>query len=135
MAKQTDLDCSGCKISMFCSRKDKQDGQPCETDLRAVVVAFVIPLVGIVLMLFLAQGRVGEAYLIALLFFLALTVPMIQNLGVTILQARNQMKFRALSYQQRTHNGPSTTDSSVVLGQKQLEQETEHPNTQIGQCA
>ena len=39
-----------------------------------------------------------EAYLIALLFFLALTVPMIQNLGVTILQARNQMKFRALSY-------------------------------------
>ena len=39
-----------------------------------------------------------EAYLIALLFFVALTIPMIQNLGVTILQARNQMKFRALSY-------------------------------------
>ena len=39
-----------------------------------------------------------DAYSIALLFFIALTVPMIQNLGITILQARNQMKFRALSY-------------------------------------
>lgn len=39
-----------------------------------------------------------EAYSMALLFFIALTVPMIQNLGITILQARNQMKFRALSY-------------------------------------
>ena len=39
-----------------------------------------------------------DAYFMALLFFIALTVPMIQNLGVTILQARNQMKFRALSY-------------------------------------
>ena len=40
----------------------------------------------------------AESYSIALLFFMALTVPMIQNLGITILQARNQMKFRALSY-------------------------------------
>ena len=39
-----------------------------------------------------------EAYFMALLFFIVLTVPMIQNLGITILQARNQMKFRALSY-------------------------------------
>ncbi|MBR6700006.1 MAG: SoxR reducing system RseC family protein [Bacteroidaceae bacterium] len=62
MAKQTDLDCSGCKISMFCSRKDKQEGQPCETDLRAVFVAFVIPLVCIVLVLVLAQGRLNEGW-------------------------------------------------------------------------
>ena len=39
-----------------------------------------------------------DAYTIALLFFIVLTIPMIQNLGVTILQARNQMKFRALVY-------------------------------------
>lgn len=39
-----------------------------------------------------------ESYLISLLFFLSLTIPMIQNLGVTILQARNQMKFRSLFY-------------------------------------
>ena len=35
---------------------------------------------------------------IALLFFVPLTVPLIQNLGITILQARNQMKFRSLLY-------------------------------------
>ncbi len=39
-----------------------------------------------------------EAYIIAMLFFVPLTVPLIQNLGITILQARNQMKFRSLLY-------------------------------------
>lgn len=39
-----------------------------------------------------------DAYLITLLFFSCLTVPMIQNLGITILQARNQMRFRSLLY-------------------------------------
>lgn len=38
------------------------------------------------------------AYPIALLLFASLTVPMIQNLGITILQARNRMKFRSLLY-------------------------------------
>ena len=38
------------------------------------------------------------SYLIALLFFVALYVPLIQNLGISILQARNQMKFRSLLY-------------------------------------
>jgi O-antigen/teichoic acid export membrane protein len=39
-----------------------------------------------------------DAYVIAMLFFVPLTVPLIQNLGITILQARNQMKFRSLLY-------------------------------------
>lgn len=39
-----------------------------------------------------------SAYLITLLFFVSLTIPLIQNLGITILQARNQMKFRSLLY-------------------------------------
>lgn len=39
-----------------------------------------------------------EAYIIAMLFFVPLTVPLIQNLGITILQARNQMRFRSLLY-------------------------------------
>ena len=39
-----------------------------------------------------------DAYIIAMLFFIPLTVPLVQNLGVTILQARNQMKFRSLLY-------------------------------------
>ncbi|OWV06478.1 lipopolysaccharide biosynthesis protein [Fibrobacter sp. UWH1] len=40
----------------------------------------------------------SDAYIITLLFFVPLTVPLIQNLGITILQARNQMKFRSLLY-------------------------------------
>lgn len=39
-----------------------------------------------------------DAYWIAICFFVPLTVPLIQNLGITILQARNQMKFRSLLY-------------------------------------
>lgn len=39
-----------------------------------------------------------DAYLISLIFIVPLTIPLIQNLGITILQARNQMKFRSLLY-------------------------------------
>lgn len=39
-----------------------------------------------------------SAYVITLIFFVALTVPLTQNLGITILQARNRMKFRSLLY-------------------------------------
>ena len=39
-----------------------------------------------------------EAYIITCLFFISLYIPLIQNLGITILQARNQMKFRSLLY-------------------------------------
>ena len=45
-----------------------------------------------------AGSEYEEAYLITLLFFVSLTIPLIQNLGITILQARNQMKFRSLLY-------------------------------------
>jgi len=37
-----------------------------------------------------------DAYIISLIFFVPFTVPLIQNLGLVILQARNQMKFRSL---------------------------------------
>lgn len=40
----------------------------------------------------------GQAYGITLLFFIAMLVPLIQNLGITILQARNQMRFRSVAY-------------------------------------
>lgn len=40
----------------------------------------------------------SQAYTIALLFFIPLTIPLIQNMGIIILQARNQMKFRCLLY-------------------------------------
>lgn len=40
----------------------------------------------------------ADAYLISLLFLGALLVPLVQSLGITILQARNQMMFRSLLY-------------------------------------
>lgn len=45
-----------------------------------------------------AGNSYEEAYTIALLFFIPTLVPLIQNLGITILQAKNQMKFRCISY-------------------------------------
>lgn len=40
----------------------------------------------------------SEAYYMALAFFITLYLPLIQNMGITILQARNQMKFRSILY-------------------------------------
>ena len=39
-----------------------------------------------------------DAYMMTVCFFVSLYIPLIQNLGITILQARNQMKFRSLLY-------------------------------------
>lgn len=44
-----------------------------------------------------AGPEYNNTYIITSLFFASLYIPLIQNLGITILQARNQMKFRALS--------------------------------------
>lgn len=38
------------------------------------------------------------AFIITLIFFVSLFIPLIQNTGIVILQARNQMKFRSLLY-------------------------------------
>lgn len=40
----------------------------------------------------------SQAFIITLIFFLALFIPLIQNTGIVILQARNQMKFRSILY-------------------------------------
>lgn len=45
-----------------------------------------------------AGPEYDEAYYITLIFFISLFPPLIQTLGITILQARNQMKFRSVSY-------------------------------------
>lgn len=45
-----------------------------------------------------AGNDYSSAYIITLIFFISLFVPLIQNTGITILQARNQMKFRSLLY-------------------------------------
>lgn len=40
----------------------------------------------------------SSVYTICILFFVSLLIPLIQNMGITILQARNQMMFRSLLY-------------------------------------
>lgn len=40
----------------------------------------------------------ADTFYITLIFFIALFIPLIQNTGIVILQARNQMKFRSLLY-------------------------------------
>lgn len=45
-----------------------------------------------------AGPEYSDAYIITLLFFMSLLIPLIQNLGITILQAKNQMKFRSVLY-------------------------------------
>ena len=68
---------------MFCSRRDKETAQPCYTNLAAVGVAFVLPLVCIVLILFLAQGRVGEGWAaLAVLLFLLLYFLVVRMLKI-----------------------------------------------------
>lgn len=74
--------------------------------IRTGRIQFVV--IGFILTGFIVFGRqfirfwAGEgyedAYWICLLLFIPLTVPLIQNLGIIILQARNEMKFRSILY-------------------------------------
>lgn len=69
--------------------------------IQYIVLAFILSgfiLFGRQFIALWAGPDYGEAYPIALLFFAALTVPLIQNVGISILQARNEMKFRSLLY-------------------------------------
>lgn len=47
---------------------------------------------------FWAGEGYSQSYWVTLIFFVTLFTPLIQNVGINILQARNQMKFRSLSY-------------------------------------
>lgn len=45
-----------------------------------------------------AGNNYSESFYIALIFFISLLCPLIQNVGITILLARSQQKFRSLCY-------------------------------------
>ncbi|WP_106829373.1 lipopolysaccharide biosynthesis protein [Parabacteroides pacaensis] len=69
--------------------------------IQYIVMSFI--LIGFILfgkwfIILWAGDNYEEAYYITLLFFIPLTIPLIQNLGITILQARNQMQFRSVLY-------------------------------------
>ena len=69
--------------------------------IQYIILAFILSgfiVFGRDFIILWAGSEYEEAYLITLLFFVSLTIPLIQNLGITILQARNQMKFRSILY-------------------------------------
>jgi len=69
--------------------------------IQYIVMAFILTgfiLFGRQFIILWAGADYANAYPIALLFFIPLTIPLIQNLGITILQARNQMQFRSVLY-------------------------------------
>lgn len=69
--------------------------------IQYIILAFVLSgfiVFGRQFINFWAGMAYNDAYYITLLFFIPLTVPLIQNLGIIILQARNQMKFRSMVY-------------------------------------
>lgn len=69
--------------------------------IQYIIMAFILTgfiLFGKSFIVLWAGAGYEDAYAIALFFFIPLTVPLIQNLGITILQARNQMKFRSVLY-------------------------------------
>lgn len=69
--------------------------------IQYIIMSFILTgfvLFGRQFIMLWAGKNYEETYYITLLFFIPLTIPLIQNLGVTILQARNQMKFRSVLY-------------------------------------
>jgi len=69
--------------------------------IQFIVMSFILTgfiLFGRQFIIFWAGPDYAETYIITLLFFIPMTVPLIQNVGITILQARNKVKFRSLLY-------------------------------------
>lgn len=69
--------------------------------IQYIIMAFILTgfiVFGKQFVILWAGANYADVYTISLLFFVPLTVPLIQNLGITILQARNNVRFRALLY-------------------------------------
>lgn len=69
--------------------------------IQFIVIAYILSgfiVFGRMFIYFWAGKEYEESYAITLVFFISLTIPLIQNIGIIILQARNQMKFRSLLY-------------------------------------
>ena len=67
--------------------------------IQYILMSFVLPgfiLLGRSFVNLWAGPDYNQSYIIALLFFIPTLVPLIQNLGITILMARNQLRFRSL---------------------------------------
>lgn len=69
--------------------------------LQFCVLAFVLSgfiVFGRPFICFWAGDGYSQSYVIAVIFLVALLCPLVQNVGITILQARGQQKFRSICY-------------------------------------
>lgn len=69
--------------------------------LQAIVLLFILSgfiVFGRGFIILWAGADYSISYTISLIFFTSLFIPLIQNVGISILQARNQLKFRSLCY-------------------------------------
>ncbi len=93
------------KVTSMVARNDNRK-QISDLFIRTGRIQYIV--IALILTGFIVFGRdfinlwagtdYDSAYIITLLFFISLSIPMLQNLGITILQARNQMRFRSLVY-------------------------------------
>lgn len=92
-------------ITKIISEKDSKTKL---TDLMIRVGRIQLIVIGLILVGFLLIGhnfiglwlgeRYSEAFIVAISVMIAMTVPLVQNIGIVILQAKNMMKFRVFSY-------------------------------------
>ena len=69
--------------------------------LQYVILAFILSgfvVFGRAFVNIWAGPEYNDTYIITLMFFVALLIPLIQSVGITVLQARNDMKFRSILY-------------------------------------
>lgn len=88
-------------IARNCSNKEVSDMFIKTGRIQFIILAFILSgfiVFGRQFIIFWAGVDYEDAYIITLLFFVPLTIPLIQNLGIIILQARNQMRFRSILY-------------------------------------
>ena len=88
-------------VTSHCSDKELSNLFIRTGRIQFCIMAFILSgfiLFGKSFIILWAGKEYEDAYIITLLFFVPLMVPLIQNLGITILQARNQMQFRSILY-------------------------------------
>ncbi len=69
--------------------------------IQFIIIAFILSgfiLFGKTFIILWAGHDYSDAYLIALIILIPLAVPLIQTLGMSILQAQNKLKFRSYTY-------------------------------------
>lgn len=86
-------------VSQGATEKDVSDLFVRTGRIQFILISFVLTgyiLLGQPFVNLWAGSDYDQAYFISLLFFLSTWVPLVQNIGITILMARNQLKFRSL---------------------------------------